>query len=76
MSNEEQVNGITVEKVKEWLRSIAAEAEDTDHEEAHVYEDAMREKVLEAIASGCPNASELAKEALKSSEIEFERWYA
>lgn len=47
-----------------------------DDEVAHRSEDAMREEVLEAIANGAPNAAELARAALKSSELDFSRWTA
>jgi len=47
-----------------------------DNELAHIKEDALREDVLDAIAAGATNAAELAEEALKSSDLDFTRWYA
>ena len=47
-----------------------------DPEAAHAAEDALWADVLAAIAGGHSNASLLAKEALKTSAIEFARWCA
>ncbi len=48
-----------------------------DDEAAHCLEDDMRERVLQAIAAGdCMDPAELARIALTSSEIPFERWCA
>ena len=49
---------------------------DNDPEVSHSLEDNLYKEVLEAIANGAENPSELAKEVLKVSEINFARWYA
>jgi hypothetical protein len=51
----------------------------TDNEWAHSLEDSLREQALGAIASGevtGDEARELARLALSTSAIEFDRWYA
>jgi hypothetical protein len=65
---------MTVEQVKEQVKLIKAVA--GDDEAAHSYEDALHEHVLKAIAKGAENAPELAKEALKTTKIDFARWCA
>lgn len=47
-----------------------------DDEVAHSQEDALLWRVLEAIAAGADNPAEMAREALKTAEIKFSRWYA
>lgn len=49
---------------------------DGDPEVSHSLEDKLYKEVLEAIAKGAENQSELAKEVLKVSELNFTRWYA
>ncbi len=49
---------------------------DSDPPYAHISEDELHEDVLRAIANGAPNAAELAREALETSDAEFYRWYA
>jgi hypothetical protein len=45
-----------------------------DDEAAHGQEDSFREAVLQAVADGADNSIDLAKLALRTSEIEFARW--
>jgi len=66
---------ITVEYIRGELAQIAEFTEDYDHEYAHRDEDALRDKVLHAIADGAPDPAELAAEVLRSGEIVFIRWY-
>ena len=47
-----------------------------DSEAMHSAEDGLHQVVLQAIADGATNAQELAREALKTLGIEFERWCA
>jgi hypothetical protein len=47
-----------------------------DNESAHAEEDQLHVKVLAGIAAGAPNAAELAREALRTGELDFQRWYA
>lgn len=47
-----------------------------DNELAHKVADHVQRNVLRSIAQGEPNAAELAREALKTEEIKFTRWYA
>lgn len=48
----------------------------SDSELAHSNEDLLYWSVLDAVANGNPNAVEMAKEALKTKEIDFPRWCA
>jgi hypothetical protein len=57
-------------------RVAAIEAESGDNETAHCDEDALYQAVLLAIAEGAAEPRELAREALKTSELTFTRWYA
>lgn len=65
---------MTPEEVMARVEEINKVAE--DDERAHSLEDDLRQDVLEAIADGAPNAKELARTALLTSEIEFARWCA
>ena len=69
---------MTVEQVKravERVRQIATE-DVRDNELAHKVTDRLWRNVLRSIARGESNAAELAREALKTEEIAFTRWYA
>lgn len=51
--------------------------EQSDPEVAHLLEDNLYEQVLNEIAFGkCSNSKKIAKEALKTKDIPFRRWYA
>lgn len=51
--------------------------EQSDPEVAHLLEDNLYEQVLTEIAFGkCSNSKKIAKEALKTKDIPFRRWYA
>lgn len=51
--------------------------EQSDPEVAHLLEDNLYEQVLNEIAFGkCSNSKKIAKEALKTKDIPFKRWYA
>lgn len=65
---------MTIEEVRKHLARI--ERVTNDPESAHSADDFLRELVLLAIAEGASNAKELASEALKSSAIQFPRWFA
>lgn len=48
-----------------------------DSETAHALEDSLRADVLRAIADGsCFDASECARLAVSTAELDFPRWYA
>lgn len=65
---------MTVEDVKELCRLVRLAARtDCDDEKAHAYEDDMLVAVLTAIANGAPNAPELAREALRTQDLNFSR---
>ena len=65
---------LTVEDVKKRLSDIGATKSD---EGAHVLEDRLYEDVLRAIADGqCSDPAGCAREALKSNDFDFSRWYA
>ena len=60
-----------IEQVKE------IKEEQSDPEVAHLLEDNLYEQVLNEIAFGkCSNSKKIAKEALKTKDIPFKRWYA
>ena len=63
-----------MDEIREAIADIKSHRD--DDEVAHGSEDALREKVLRAIADGAPNAAELAAEVLKTEEIDFARWCA
>jgi hypothetical protein len=54
-----------------FIRDIAGDAEI-----AHSEEDKFHRAVLSAIANGAQNPAELAGTALRTGQIEFERWCA
>jgi hypothetical protein len=47
-----------------------------DDEVAHIEEDALREDFIKYIAIGGNVTSEMAKEVLKTNDIDFARWCA
>ncbi len=64
---------MNIETVRRLIRGIEIEALDHDDEVAHTLEDELYLQVLRHHAvQGCP----LAKEALKTQDIEFARWCA
>lgn len=63
-----------VKDIKNRIREIKLMA--GDYEVAHSKEDSLRDDVLREIARGCPNPSELAKEVLKTSKLDFARYCA
>jgi hypothetical protein len=65
---------VTVEEAKLAVAEIRFVRD--DDEKAHAAEDALRHRVLEAIAAGDENAKELAAVALQTTGIEFSRWCA
>ena len=67
---------ITLEGIKEQGNEIWELAERHDDETAHSKEDALYKAVLETIAHGAANPSQLAMAALGTKEIEFSRWCA
>lgn len=56
------------------VEAIAAVSHDA--ERAHSEEDELHLAVLRAIADGAPGAADLAREALRASELSFSRWCA
>lgn len=65
---------MTIDDVKRRVEAINAIRGDS--EEAHSLEDELHWDVLGVIALGAENARELANAAMKTREIEFERWCA
>jgi hypothetical protein len=65
---------MTPTEVRKRVREIRRNAK--DDEIAHELEDALRRDVLTAIAKGAKSAPALAREALRSTEIDFSRWCA
>lgn len=62
---------MNISYIKEQIKVI--EEKKSDYETAHKREDALHKKVLRAIAHNADNASELAKETLKTVNIVFPR---
>lgn len=65
---------MTIEKIKQEVNEISKMAQ--NNEIAHVMEDDLWEKCLTEIANGCKDPKKLTQEALKTSCIKFDRWYA
>jgi hypothetical protein len=65
---------VTVDEIRARVATVAEKVD--DNEVAHAREDELHQSVLRAIASGAENAAELAAEALKTLELDFERWFA
>lgn len=57
-------------------RVKAIEAMAGDEETAHAAEDELHTDVLQEIAAGSPYAAQLAREALRTLDLKFDRWYA
>lgn len=66
---------MTVEIIRALVKAIEEDAL-TDYERAHSKEDELHVYVLREIANGHPDSFALAREALKSCEIEFSRYCA
>lgn len=61
------------------VKKLVKEIEETpgDDEIAHSCEDALYSDLLQSIADGsCDDPAGCAREALKTAEIDFHRWYA
>ena len=65
---------MTIEEVKKTVEEI--EACKSDYEVAHSKEDALWESVLTEVAKSTSEFSLLAAEALKTRDIDFERYCA
>ncbi len=65
---------MTVELVRKRVSEVDAVKD--DDEAAHSREDSLWYDVLSAIANGSDCAKELAVEALKTEQINFQRWCA
>ncbi len=60
----------------ELLEAIHDFAKSGENDRAHIREDALWRKTLEAIMNGAPDAAELAARALRSQHNTYRRWYA
>ena len=65
---------MTIKDIEE--RILAIKTDRGDDESQHHAEDDLYEDVLQAIADGASNASELAKATLATKVIDFARWCA
>lgn len=65
---------ITIAEIKKWIEEIKQLG--YDPEIAHSKEDDLFRDVLTAIAKDPTHAQALAKEALKATKLDFERWKA
>ena len=64
-----------VNEVKKWVDSIKDSRR--DFEAAHVLEDVLYLKILRGIAAGtCEDPQQVAKEAIKTQDINFPRYCA
>jgi plasmid stability protein len=57
-----------------WVDAVRAAS--ADDECAHAEEDRLHQSVLRAIANGHADPASLAAAALKTTDIDFSRWYA
>ena len=65
----------TTKGVKEFVKLIKEEGYD-DPEVGHEDEDDLHHAILMEAAKGNPDVAQMAKEALKTDELTFSRWYA
>lgn len=65
---------VTVDWVHEQVAKI--EKHKDDSEAAHAMEDSLYRSVLQAIAEGPRSAKALAREVLRTQDIDMARWYA
>lgn len=69
----------TVEMIKDAIDDLCKrclQPENLDSELAHILEDAIWMQTLYAIACGAKNPTHLAKAALTTNGLKFNRWYA
>lgn len=43
--------------------------------ECHIEEDAIAEEALRLISEGCEEPAEVARQALRTGDLDFSRWY-
>jgi hypothetical protein len=68
---------MTLDDVKAALAETADWAKEGDDEMAHREEASLREDFIRHVAeAGPPELAEMAREVLKTEEIEFSRWFA
>lgn len=65
---------MNIHQIRQSIESIKEAS--GDDEKQHSWEDDLWENVLRAISGGAKNPDKLAKEALKTKELDFERWCA
>jgi hypothetical protein len=78
MATKNRIVGTTIKEqlkcVRAWVADIARAGASGDHEVAHSMEDQLFQDALERIARGpAPDPEALAREALKSLNLSFER---
>lgn len=66
---------LTVEDVRARVEAIRGAGAGGEDAAAHIKEDELQVDVLRAIADGAPNPAELARAALATTELDFDRWY-
>lgn len=69
---------ITVETIEERITDMGhmLRLNTVDHEALHILETHLHKQVMIAIAAGAPEAQRLARAALKTAQLDFERWCA
>ena len=65
---------MTIEEIRQRIADIDDSSDDGEY--AHRQEDRLYRDVLQAIAGGVQNPSELAKAALESEDLTFDRFYS
>lgn len=65
---------MTIKEVEKRVQAIRENVDDP--ESAHADEDNLYLDVLKAVARGSKHSIKLAKEAIKTRNIDFPRWYA
>lgn len=67
---------MTLQNIRDRIARIIKAADRGDYEAAHGMEDTLHQDVLRAIAGGVDSPGALAFEALKTQQLDFERYTA
>lgn len=67
---------LTTQDIRDRIARIITAADRGDDESAHSMEDTLHQDVLAAIAANAPDSGALAYEALKTQQLDFNRWCA
>lgn len=75
-NRERRLKKLTVAEVRRRAEKVEQAAENGNDDQAHGLADALHEDVLAAIAVGARTPKLLAKEAIRTVDMKFARWYA